>query len=134
MRGIIEREERNSQPLYIYNDIYSLISNPNDGTSSFIKKIRITSCKIIKLSLTCVLEFHGLRSFQARSFLHCASPSHHSALSLRVIHCLYASEYSSEVIPNCYYGVRLRHCLQPETLNSFNLHTRVLHTLLRDLQ
>jgi len=40
IREITEEEKRTSQPLYIYNDIYTLTStlNPNDAASPFIKK------------------------------------------------------------------------------------------------
>jgi len=107
IREIIgEEEEKTSQSLCIYNGIHSH-TYPNDNTSPFIEKTRVTSCEITKLLLARVLEFYELRSFQARPLHHCTSPSCQSALSLRVLLRLDASECSSGVIPSCYSGATM---------------------------
>ena len=105
----LQEKKRESYSRYVFTMAYTHIyhhHNSNDGASPFIEKTRVTSCEITKLSLTHVFEFYRLRSFQAESLICCASSSHHSAMSLRVLLCLDASECSSGVISSCYYRAR----------------------------
>ena len=57
--------------------------NHNNGVFSFIEKTEVTSYEITKLSLTRVLKFHGLWSFQTAPLYHHASPRRYPALSLQ---------------------------------------------------
>jgi len=80
----MRRRENLTAVLYLqWQTLFSVLHNPNGDTYSFMEKTRVTSYEITKLSFTCVLKFHGLRSFQTGPLHRYASSRRCSAPSLR---------------------------------------------------
>jgi len=116
--------------------------NPNDDTSPFIGKIRITSCEIPKLSLTCSPNFAGkeaskLNHFQtglSSSRLDCsqaASTKHIGfAIECSPIRCFKVNFSSGDSTTR--KVLLLHRCHQPETSNLPNAMTRKAPPSLRD--
>jgi len=102
----MKRRENLTAALYLQWHTHLL--NPNDDTSLFIEKIKVTSCEITKLPLTRSRSFTGYKASRVDRFsaMHLRGATLHShfgvLLCLDTSDCSFGLLFWSDALQGCY--------------------------------